>query len=187
VTQVSPSPHANPMLQPGRMRGRHRLERRAHAFPGQFQPVQRRRWPSWSRISTASSRGRLPRVFRRDRRRDLRIRLRPGDSVHGHGIPDSVAGTRGKERPRTRSWPTSLAEPGMLTSAPRISHQDRPGPAPPGARHTKADAPSPNRKSLQFRDCQPGQAKTGLACAGRGAERSSEHLARWHRFSAPTS
>jgi len=32
----------------------------------------------------------------------------------------------------------------------------------------------------------PWQAKTGLACAGRVAERSAEHPARWHRFSAPT-
>ena len=34
--------HADPLLHPVRVRGRQRLQRGPHAFPGQFQPVQRR-------------------------------------------------------------------------------------------------------------------------------------------------
>jgi hypothetical protein len=36
----------------------------------------------------------LPRILRRDRRRNLRIRLRPGDRLHALEIPDPAAGTR---------------------------------------------------------------------------------------------
>ena len=40
--------------------------------------------------------GPLPLVLRRDHRRDQRIRLRPRGRLHGHHIPDSAAGTRGR-------------------------------------------------------------------------------------------
>jgi hypothetical protein len=52
-----------------------------------------------------------------DRGSDLRIRLRPRGRLHAHDIPDSAAGTRGQQRPRTRSWPTPRA------SHSRTEHQ----------------------------------------------------------------
>ena len=62
---------------------------------------------------------RLPaRIHRRDRRGDLRIRLRPGCRLHGHGIPDSAAGTRGREEETAAG--SILASP-----AARIEHLAR--------------------------------------------------------------
>jgi len=58
----------------------------------------------------------LTRVLRRDRRRDQRIRLRPGHRLHAHDIPDSAARTRGEERPQTRSWPGTQALRRELTT-----------------------------------------------------------------------
>jgi hypothetical protein len=69
----------------------------------------------------------LPPVLRRDRRGDQRIRLRPGDRLHAHDIPDPAAGTRartGKRRPQARSWPARQPEPDAPASVSRINQQD---------------------------------------------------------------